>query len=542
MLPRTSAFVLSRYKTFRSLWSASLISNLGSLIEGVGAAWLMTSIAASNEMVALVQSAATLPVMIFAFGAGVLADNFDRRRIMFVAQLLMLCVSAALALLTYAGTVTPWILLVLTFMIRCGWALHEPSWQASMGDIVSRENLQSAVELNNMSYNLMRCIGPAIGGLIVSTTGGAFAFLINAFCYFALIIALWRWKPEPVPKSLPREPFSSAMAAGGRYVASSQDLLKVMCRSFAFGVTAIVIQALLPLIAQDHHGGNATTYGIMLGFFGFGATCGALSHEVVRGVLRDEWVIRAAFFVLALICLFLAWSQYVWLSCLILMIAGAAWVQVWPLFNVTVQLSTPRWVVGRALSLYQAAAAGGMAAGSWIWGKLADAQGVSGALLIAGIALFFGGLIGTFRRQPDFKTPNLDPTNNFSEPVLQLQLPPRSGPILVTVDYYIDQTDVYEFLDLMMTRRRAQLRDGARGWILLRDLEESHIWTESYHVPTWVEYVRFNQRQTHADAEVVARLEVLHRGNLPPRPRHKIERQTDRDRRTPHRHLCDRPE
>ncbi|MDW9819843.1 MFS transporter [Sinorhizobium meliloti] len=540
MLPRTSLLVLSQFKTFRSLWSASLVSNLGSLIEGVAAAWLMTSIAASSEMVALVQSSTTLPIMIFSLAAGVLADNFDRRRIMLVAQLLMLCVSAALAFVVYAGTVTPWILLVLTFMIGCGWALHDPSWHASMGDIVSREHLQSAVELNSMSYNLMRCIGPAIGGIIVSITGGAFAFLINVLCYFALIIALWRWKPGPVPKSLPREPFSSAMIAGGRYVVLSKSLLSVMCRSFVFGVTAVVIRALLPLLSQDHLRGNATTYGVMLGFFGLGATCGALSHGRVRMVLSDEWVVHSTFFILAIICVLLAWSPCVWLSCLILMMAGAAWVQVWPLFNVTVQLSTPRWVVGRALSLYQAAAFGGMAAGSWIWGKLADAQGVSGALVIAGLALFSGGLIGIVLRQRNLEVPNLDPTNSFSEPVLQLELPPRSGPILVTVDYSIDQTDVSEFIIAMAMRRRALLRNGAVGWVLLRDLEECHIWTESYRVPTWVEYLRLNQRQTHADAEIAARLEALHRGNLPPKPRLKINPQTGGGGRAPTPRPCDR--
>ncbi|WP_085034520.1 MFS transporter [Ensifer aridi] len=526
MTKRTSPLTLFQYNAFRSLWSASLVANLGSLVEGVGAAWLMTSIATSHELVALVQASTTLPVMIFSLAAGALADNSDRRHIMLAAQLLMLCASAGLAFLAYAGAVTPWMLLSLTFLIGCGWALHDPSWHASMGDIVPREQLQSAVALNSMSYNLMRSIGPAIGGLIVATTGAAFAFLFNVFCYFALIVALWRWKTKPAPKLLPREPFSSAMTAGFRYVLLSPNLLKVMCRSLVFGLTAVVILALLPLVAKDQVGGTATAYGIMLGFFGFGAICGALLIGQVREVLSNEWVVRCAFLVLAGSCFLLAWSEYVWLSCLVLMPAGVAWVQALSLFNVTVQLSTPRWVVGRVLSLYQTAAFGGMAAGSWLWGELADAQGVSDTLLIASLALVCGGLIGNVLRQPNFETLNLDPTNNFHEPALQLDLRPQSGPISVTVDYYIDQDDVPEFLTVMALRRRVRLRDGARQWALLRDLEESQIWTESYHVPTWVEYVRHNHRQTHADAEIVARLEALHRGQFPPKTRHKIERQT----------------
>ncbi|PVE20499.1 MFS transporter [Microvirga sp. KLBC 81] len=528
MSKRTSPRVLFHYKNFRSLWSASLVSNLGSLVEGVAAAWLMTSLATSHDMVALVQSSATLPVMMFSLAAGALADNFDRRRVMMAAQLLMLGVSASLALLASAGAVTPWMLLSLTFLIGCGWALHDPSWYASMGEILPRQHLPSAVALNSMSYNLMRSIGPAIGGLIVATAGAAFAFLFNVVCCFALLIALWRWKTKPAPQLLPREPFGSAMAAGFRYVLLSPNLLKVMGRSLVFGLTAVVIPALLPSVAREQVAGTAIIYGIMLGFFGLGAILGALLIGQVRDVLNPEWIIRGAFVALALSCVGLAWSEYIWLSCLLLVPAGVAWVQAWSLFNVTVQLSTPRWVVGRALSLYQAASFGGMAAGSWLWGEVADAHGIAGALVMASVALVAGGLLGLVLRHPDSETLNLDPTNQFCEPALQLDLRPRSGPIMVMVDYHIDQSDVAEFLSVMALRRRTRLRDGARHWALLRDLEEPHLWTERYHVPTWVEYVRHNQRQTHADAEIVARLEALHRGEGPPKIHHKIERQTGR--------------
>lgn len=526
MPKRISPLELFQYKTFRSLWSASLISNLGSLVRGVGAAWLMTSISTSHGLVALVQASTTLPVVIVSLAAGALADNFDRRQIMLAAQLLMFCVSVGLAFLVYAGAVTPWVLLSLTFLIGCGSALFDPPWSASMGDIVPRQNLQSAVALNSMSYNLMRSIGPAIGGMIVATAGAAFAFLFNVFCYLPLIATLWRWKTEPAHQLLPREPFSNAMAAGFRYVLLSPNLLKVMFRSLVFGFTAIIILALLPVVARDQVGGTATTYGIMLGFFGFGAICGAFLIGRVQEVLSNEWVVRGAFFMLAICCFFLVWSKYVWLSCLLLMPAGVAWVQALSLFSVTVQLSTPRWVVGRALSLYQTATYGGMAAGSWIWGELADTQGVTGALLIASLALVFGGLIGIILPQPDFEAHNLDPTDKFSEPVLKIDLRSCRGPISVTVDYLIDQGDVAELLNVMALRRKARLRDGARQWKLLRNLEKPEMWTESYHVSTWVEYVRHNQRLTHADAEIVARLEALHRGDCPPKTNHKIERQT----------------
>ena len=526
MPKRTSPLLAFQSKSFRSLWSATLISNLGGLVEGVGAAWLMTAMATSHGMVALVQSSTTLPVMIFSLAAGALADNFDRRQIMLVAQLLMLCVSATLACLAYADILTPWLLLSLTFLIGCGGALHNPSWQASMGDIVPRDHLPGAVALNSMSYNLMRSIGPAIGGIIVATAGAAFAFLFNVFCYFALIFTLLRWKGNAAANTLPREPFGGAMSAGFRYVLMSPNLLKVMCRGFVFGLTAIVILALLPLVARDHVSGTAITYGIMLGFFGFGAICGALLIGRIRDALSNEWIIRGAFFTMAVSCAFLAISHQVWLSCLLLMPAGVAWVQAFSLFNVTVQLSTPRWVVGRALSLYQTTTFGGMAAGSWVWGQFADAHGIAGALLIASGALVVGGLLGLLMRQPDFESLNLDPTNMFSEPELQLDLRSRSGPILVMVDYHIHRDDIPEFLTMMALRRRARIRDGAKQWALLRDLEKPTTWTESYHLPTWIEYVRHSRRQTYADAEIAERLNTLHQGEQPPVIHHMIERQT----------------
>jgi len=335
-----------------------------------------------------------------------------------------------------------------------------------------------------------------------------------------------RWKTAPAKSNLPRESFGSAMAAGFRYVLMSPNLLKVMCRSFVFGLTAIVMLALLPLVARDHVHGTAITYGVMLGFFGLGAIAGALLTGRIRERFSNEWIIRGAFFILAFACWGLAASTQIWLSCLILMPAGLAWVQGFSLFNVTVQLSTPRWVVGRAMALYQTATYGGMAAGSWLWGQLADGQGVAGALTVAGIMLTAGGLLGFFLRQPDFESLDLSPMNSFTEPELLLDLKSRSGPILVMIDYTIAQEDVPEFLAAMNQRRKIRIRDGAKQWALLRDLENPQIWTESYHVPTWVEYIRHNQRRTFADTEVIARLRALHRGDAPPRVHRMIERQT----------------
>ena len=522
----TSTLALFHNRTFRMLWVAALASNFGGLVQAVGAAWMMTSLSSSQSMVALVQSSVTLPIMIFSLAAGVFADNFDRRRVMLVAQGFMLVVSVALAFMAYEGMLTPWLLLGFTFLIGCGTALHNPSWQASMGDIVPRDDLPGAVSLNSMGFNMMRSVGPAAGGAIVAVAGAAAAFAVNAVSYVAIIAALLAWRPALPARRLPREAFGGAFAAGLRYVALSPNLLRVILRGFLFGLAAVAIQALLPIVVRDHLDGEAFVYGVMLGCFGLGAVLGALLNARLRARFRNEIITRMAFMGFALSTATLALVGNAVISGAALLLAGICWVVALSLFNVTMQLSTPRWVVGRVLALYQTGVFGGMAAGSWLWGALSEGFGPDRALLGAAALLVIGALAGTRAPLPDFGHLNLDPLNRFSEPPLRLDLSQRSGPILILVDYDIAQRDVPEFLELMNQRRRIRLRDGARQCALLRDLADPAIWTETYHVPTWVEYIRHHERRTRADAGVADRLAALHKGRHPPRVHRMIERQT----------------
>lgn len=525
MTQTSSTLGLFRNQTFRMLWIAALASNFGGLVQAVGAAWLMTSLTQSQSMVALVQSSVTLPIMIFSLLAGVFADNFDRRRVMLIAQCFMLFVSIVLAILAYQELLTPWSLLMFTFLIGCGTAMHNPSWQASMGDIVSRDELSAAVSLNSMGFNLMRSIGPAAGGAIVAISGAAAAFAVNACSYFGIISALWLWRPPASQRRLPREPMGSAFSAGLRYVAMSPNLMKVIFRGSIFGLSAIAALALLPLIVRELLQGDAIGYGVMLGCFGAGAVCGALLNSPLRARFHNENIARAAFLVFAVSSVTLGVSRHYLFSGAALLLAGASWVMALSLFNVTVQLSTPRWVVGRTIALYQTGVFAGMAGGSWLWGVLAESFGSDQAMLAAAVPLIFGALVGLKVPLPDFSNLNLDPLNTFKEPPLRLDLKQRSGPIMIMIDYEIAQEDVLQFLEAMNARRRVRIRDGAKQWTLLRDLENPDIWTETYHVPTWNEYVRHHERRTQSDAETYQRLLALHRGKERPHVHRMIERQ-----------------
>ncbi|WP_371742128.1 MFS transporter [Pseudoruegeria sp. HB172150] len=514
-----------RVRTFRSLWIASVMSHFGTQVQMVGAAWLMVSLTSSEGMVALVQAAVWLPQTVFSLFAGVVADNFDRRKVMLTAQCTMFAVSVALTVLAFAGVLSPWSLLGFTFLIGCGGALNAPSWQASVGDIVPRDDIPQAVTLNAMGYNGMRSLGPALGGLIVATAGAAWAFAVNAASFIGIIFALKAWNPPATERPLPRESFAGAISGGLRYTSMSPDLQRLIFRALLFGSSAIVTPALLPVLVRDTLEGTANTFGLMLAFFGAGAVVAAAINRPLRRRFENEGVARLGFIGSAIGTLTLALSASPWICAPALLLSGCGWVLVLSILNSSTQLFSPRWVVGRVMSIYQAGAFGGMALGSLLWGWAAETAGLTATFLAAALVLALGALIGLWKPLPSVSTANLEPLNRFRTPEAKLGLTYKAGPIMVVVEYLIDTGDTEAFLQLMARRRRIRIRDGAKQWVLLRDIERPEQWSESYHVATWGDYIRHNQRRTAADAEVFDNLRLLHRGPGTPVVRRLIERQ-----------------
>jgi MFS family permease len=522
-----SALSPFRFPVFRAVWIASTISSLGGIIQSVGAAWMMTSIARSADMVALVQASVTLPIMLLALFAGAIADNLDRRKVMLGAQIVMFVVSIGLSLCAWMGLITPWLLLTFTFLLGCGSAFNAPAWQASVGDMVPRAHLPGAVALNSMGFNIARSVGPAIGGVVVATLGAAAAFAANAASYIALIVVLSRWRAPPNPQLLPRESLGIAVAAGIRYVSMSPAIRRVLLRSAVFGFGAIAVMALMPLVARHLIIGGPLTYGLLLGAFGVGAVLGALVSARVRETLSTENMVRWSSIAFGVAVAIAGVSTYIAVTMLVLLAAGAAWVLALSTFNVAVQLAAPRWVVARALSLYQMAVFGGMAAGSWLWGVIAENEGINVSMYIAAGIMLLCTALGRWLPLAQAEALNLDPLHAWKEPVTAVPVGPRTGPVVITIEYTIREEDILEFLAAMAERRRIRRRDGALNWMLLRDLGNPQIWIERYNTPTWLDYVRHNSRLTQDDATIPERLRALHRGPAPPVVRRMIERQTD---------------
>jgi MFS family permease len=513
-----------RHAVFRRIWLASLVSNLGILIQGVGAAWAMTQMTSSADKVALVQTALMLPIMLIAMPAGAIADMHDRRIVALVSLGIALVGATTLTVLAWLGLVTPNILLALCFVVGSGMALFGPAWQASVSEQVPAETLPAAVALNGISYNIARSFGPAIGGIVVATAGAVAAFAVNAALYLPLMVVLFLWNRAHEPSRLPRERLNRAIVSGVRYIANSPSIRIVLIRTLVTGIIGGSVSALMPLVARDLLHGGAQTYGIMLGAFGMGAVFGALNIGEVRRRMSGEAAVRACAISMAGAIAAVALSTNAVLTAIALVLAGAVWMLAVALFNIGVQLSAPRWVAGRSLAAFQASIAGGIAVGSWGWGHLTDLAGVETALLVSAGLMLISPLLGIWLRMPPVGARNEDATELLADPEVRLSLTGRSGPLVVEIEYRVAQDSARAFHNVMQEVQLSRQRNGAYGWSIARDIGDPELWTERYHCPTWLDYLRQRNRATQSERALHQRAIDFHLGPDPIRVRRMLER------------------
>jgi MFS family permease len=513
-----------RHAVFRRIWLASLVSNLGILIQGVGAAWAMTQMTSSADKVALVQTALMLPIMLISMPAGAIADMHDRRIVALVSLSIALCGATALTLLAWLNLVTPNVLLALCFIVGSGMALFGPAWQASVSEQVPAETLPQAVALNGISYNIARSFGPAVGGIVVATAGAVAAFAVNAVLYLPLMIVLFLWNRTHEPSRLPRERLNRAIVSGVRYIANSPSIRIVLIRTLVTGLIGGSVSALMPLVARDLLHGGAQTYGIMLGAFGMGAVIGALNITEVRKRMSGEAAVRACAISMAGAIASVALSTNAVLTAAALVLAGGVWMLAIALFNIGVQLSAPRWVAGRSLAAFQASIAGGIAVGSWGWGHLTDYAGVEIALLVSAGLMLLSPILGIWLRMPPVGARNEAATEVLADPEVRLSLTGRSGPLVVEIEYRVAQDNARLFHNVMQEVQLSRQRNGAYGWSIARDIADPELWTERYHCPTWLDYLRQRNRATQSERALHQRAIDFHLGPEPIRVRRMLER------------------
>jgi MFS family permease len=507
---------------FRWLWIASLGSNAGTWMQNVAAAWLMTELSTSALMIALVQAATNLPVFVLAVPAGALADIVDRRRLLLAAQGWMLLVTAALAAATYAGLMTPWLLLTMTFLLGLGSALNAPAWQATTPELVPREEVPAAVALGGVSMNVARAVGPAVGGLVVAAAGPAAAFLLNAFSFLGVISVLARWRRPREESALPAERLLGAMRAGVRYVRHSPAFRAVLVRAAAYVLGASSLLALLPVLVKQDTGLGPAHYGILLGCFGAGAVLGVLLLPALSRWLDPDRTLTASTLVLAVATLTIAWLPYYSLWCVMLVPAGMAWLAALTRLNAAAQASAPSWVRARALAVYLLVFFGGMAAGSMLWGVVADRSGASATLTASAAWLLAGLPAGRRFRLPRGEGTDLEPSRYWPEMPMVTGLERGRGPVLVTVEYRIDPARTGAFLDSVQPLGQARLRGGALWWEVFQDAADPARLVEVFLVESLLEHLRQHERVTEADRLVQERVRAFHQADEPPAVSHLV--------------------
>lgn len=492
---------------FRSIWIGGLVSNLGTVIQRTVAAWVMVTIGGTPLLVSLVHTVAVLPMMLFALLAGALADMFSRKVQMIIALIASASVATLLWLLVVMSWLTPFSLLLCTFLLGAGMAFYVAAWQSSVYEIVSPERLSPAISLNGLSFNTARSIGPAIGAELLASFGAAAAFLANALSFIVLIFALLRWKPKQEEKSGPREMIGGAIADGLRFVSMSPSVRGLILRGWMYGFCGATALSMPPLMVVELGMGPRALGGLLAGF-GIGAMAGALGVARLREVWGAERVILTSSLLLAAMLAVAAFSTFYVLTLVAMTLAGAGWVLGTSTFQVAVQLSCPRWVAGRTISIFNMVFFFGLAIGSAAWGMVAEVWSVPNALAISSALLFVSVAIGRL-------FPIVEPTLEALQPIGKQppeplsQIDARAGPIVVTLEYRTREGVDEDFLAAMAQLKQIRRRDGARKWRLTRDLDDASLWVERFHSPTWSDYLRRISRRLEGDLPVYEKIESL---------------------------------
>jgi MFS family permease len=495
--------------TFRALWLAILVGNIGTWIHDVAAAWVMAETTGSPLMVAAVQSATTLPVVLLAIVAGTLADIVDRRRYLIIAQLWMLLVASTLAVLAHLDMLRPWTLVALTFALGIGAAMAMPAQQATTPELVPRPMLGPAVALGSLSMNIARSIGPALGGLIVAQAGIAWAFAVNALSFLGVAIVLWRWRRSPASSALPPETFGAALRAGLRYARQASVLQSVLVKAACFFVFASALTALLPIVVKQELGASAGTYGLLLGCIGIGAIGGAMLLPALRTRFDPDAMVLAATGVYAGCMVALALLRNIPALYVVSLLNGFAWITVLSSLQIAAQTSVPAWVRARALSLYIVVFSAGMAVGSLGWGAVAQAYGTPMALIVAAIGTVIAALASWRFKLGEAARVNVTPSGHWPQPVVAGDVGGDRGPVLVTVEYRVDIARREEFLARMQPLGHARRRNGAVQWGVAEDSTQPGTYLEYFVDCSWHEHLRQHERVTEDERALQDAIKAL---------------------------------
>ena len=523
----TPALAPLKDRTFRMLWLAWLAANMTMWMNDVAAAWLMTTLTTSPVMVALVQTASTLPVFLLGLPSGAMADILDRRRYFAATQLWVSVNALVLAGLSLADALTANLLLALTFVNGIGLAMRWPVFAAIVPEVVARAQLPAALALNGIAMNLSRVIGPVLAGALLAAFSSAAVFVLNAVLAGIAFVLILRWKNQPKASALPGERFIGAMRVGLNYARQSPRLRAILLRVFLFFLQSTALLALLPLVARRLHGGGPATFTVMLACLGLGAIVAALRFGHWRARYTRDQFVRIGTVVQAVLAVLIVYVPELWVALPAMVLVGMAWISVANSLTIAAQTALPDWVRARGMSIYQMALMGGSAAGSLLWGQVASWTDVAAAVALA--SAFGVVTLVALRRVSIEGDADIDfsPVDVASTVEAAVGVAAEDGPVMVTVEYLIDPARAGAFAEVMQRTRRARLRQGALSWGLFRDAAQPGRMIEYFVDENWLEHQRRLERFSAFDAGLRQQRLAFHTGDEPPRVRRFVGQSLD---------------
>ena len=503
-----------RAPVFRMLWSTWLMANICMWMSDVAAAWMMTSLTATPLWVALVQTAASLPMFLLGLPSGAFADILDRKRYFLMTQIWVAVVASVLSLTIFLDLLSPALLLVLIFANGIGLAMRWPVFSAIVPELIPRVQLPAALALNGVSMNASRIIGPLLAGALIASVGSAWVFLLNAVLSLVAAVVISRWQRQHRPHHLGRERLASAMRIGLQYVSQSSHLKGVLLRISIFFFTSTALLALLPLVARGLHGGGAGTFTLLLACMGSGAIVATgFLPRLRRQFSRDALVLGGAA-LQSLAMLAIAFTAQTWVAAPAMLLAGAAWITTANTLSVSAQMGLPDWVRARGMSMYQMAIMGASASGAALWGQVATLASVQLSVLLAAFTGVLAMALVNRLMPGQGMVEDLTPSTVFKTP--QADAPPAHGHVMVMIEYRIDPARAAEFRTLMQESRRSRLRHGALSWELLQDINEPGRFVEMIEDESWTDHLRRFDRVTATDVALRDRKLAFHIGESPP--------------------------
>jgi MFS family permease len=503
-----------RTPVFRMLWITWLMANTCMWMSDVAAAWTMTSLTSTPIWVALVQTAASLPVFLLGLPSGALADILDRRRFLLFTQVWVALVASLLSLIVFLGFMSPLLLLLLVFANGIGLAMRWPVFAAIVPEVVPRAQLPAALALNGVSMNASRMVGPLIAGALIASVGSAWVFMLNAVLSLIAAIVISRWKRVHVPHPLGRERLGSAIRVGLQYAKESAHLKGVLVRISVFFFSSTGLVALLPLVARGLDGGGAGTFTLLLASMGMGAIISTIFLPQLRRRFSRDVLVLCGAAVQSMAMLIIALTPYIWVAVPAMLCAGGAWITTANTLSVSAQMGLPNWVRARGMSMFQMAIMGASAFGAAVWGQVATVASVPISLIAAAITGTLAMALANRAMPAQGMVEDLTPSTVFKVP--QADAPPANGHVMLMIEYLIDPARADEFRTLMDESRRSRLRHGALSWELLHDINAPGRFVEMIEDESWTDHLRRFDRVTSADVALRDRKLAFHIAESPP--------------------------